>query len=75
MSFFRVPRHVGVRGNERADRLAREATKRAPPPSSAPFRDVFQSIRVAVVANWQRRWETGAATSKMGEVTTSASHP
>ncbi|MPC64366.1 hypothetical protein E2C01_058480 [Portunus trituberculatus] len=36
--------------------------------------DVFQFIRLAIVARWQRRWQTGVATSKMGEITTSVLH-
>lgn len=31
----------------------------APSPRSIPFRNVFPSIGVEVVASWQRRWETG----------------
>lgn len=69
VGFCWVPGHVGVAGNERADRLAGEAASRAPSPGPVPFRDVFPSIRVAVAACWQRRWETTAATAKLGEIT------
>ena len=69
VGFCWVPGHVGVAGNERADRLAGEAASRAPSPGPVPFRDVFPSIRIAVTACWQQRWETTATTAKMGEIT------
>ena len=69
VGFCWVPGHVGVAGNERADRLAGEAASRAPSPGPVRFRDVFPSIRIAVTACWQQRWETTATTAKMGEIT------
>ena len=73
ISFCWVPAHVGVPGNEKADRLAREAAARAPPLCPVPYRDVFPLIRTAVTESWQRRWEAEAATAKMGELTLSVS--
>ena len=69
IGFCWVPGHVGVYGNERADSLAREAAARPAPPSPVPFRDMFPSIRQAVAAAWQLRWNSHVATSKMGELT------
>ena len=62
---------MGVPGNEKADRLAKEAASRVAPPRPVPFRDTFPTIRLAIEASWQHRWDVSVATSKMGEITKS----
>ena len=61
--------------NERADRLAREAAGRAAILNPVPCTDVFPAIRETIIAIWQERWDARGATSKMGEVTRTVSHP
>ena len=67
--------HIGVPRNERADRLAREVAGRAATLSPVSCTDVFLAIREAIIAIWQERWDARGATSKMGEVTRTVSHP
>ena len=69
-----MPGHVGVPGNERADRLAREAAGRAATLSPVPCTNVFPAIREANIAIWQERWDARGATSKMDEFTRTVSH-
>ena len=62
-------------GNERADRLAREAVIRAALPSPVPCSDVPPTIREAIIAIWQESWNVPGATSKIGEINRTVSHP
>ncbi len=56
---------MGVHGNGKADRLAKEAATWAAPSTPIPFHDFYSSIRVAVLGSWQGRQEDVAATNKM----------
>ena len=68
VSFCWVPAHVGVRGNEMADNLAKEAslTKR-PQKRLVPFRDFIPYIRSAVENLWQFCWDL-VEPNKMREI-------
>ena len=73
IDFCWVPGHVGVSGNERADRLAREAAARRATQGPVPCTDLFPKIRESIISIWQERWDAHAATAKMGEVTRTVS--
>ncbi|CAK1602630.1 unnamed protein product [Parnassius mnemosyne] len=58
---LRVP-HAGLEGNERADRLAKEAAKNSkvrPDYDLCPVSFVKRSIRMATLDKWNQRYQTG----------------
>ena len=65
-----VPAHVNIRGNEKADQLAKLAASSLSPRKCAlPHRDFFSSISKSVARAWQLKWnEVGL--NKMREITT-----
>ena len=69
ISFCRVPAHVGVWGNEEADRLAKTAALNLRPANIAlPFRDLFPVVRETFRAAWQFYWDLEIS-NKMREIT------
>ena len=52
-----LPGHVGVRGNEAADRLAKEATKLKQSFSPIPFSDLKPKVNSYIQDLWQEDWE------------------
>ncbi len=46
---------MGLHGNEKADRLAKEAVTRVAPFIAILFYDLYFNIRVTVLASWQGR--------------------
>lgn len=75
VTFCWVPAHVSVRGNEKADEVARAAASRPPSQCALPHKELHPTVRSALRGVWQRRWAAVAATMKMGEVTTRAVRP
>jgi len=75
INFCWVPTHVSVEGNERADEVAKAASLRPPHACSLPFTDLFPSIRSAIQAAWEGRWERVSDRNKMEEITTRAVCP
>ncbi|GBM23621.1 putative RNA-directed DNA polymerase from transposon X-element [Araneus ventricosus] len=51
-----VPSHVGIVGNEKADKAAKLAT--APTNSSTPLTDFKKYIKLLFYTKWQRQWDT-----------------
>ena len=63
-----VPGHVGIKGNERADRRAREATKQYKTFFATPYRDVYPLVNEIIKKRWKIQWESKR--QKLAEVRT-----
>ena len=67
--FCWVPAHVGVQGNEEADKIAKQASEELLP-RRCPllYRDFYPLIRIAINRLWQERWDQ-INLNKMKEIT------
>ena len=63
------PGHVGIRGNEAADRAAKEALDKKPTADQMPFSDLKPLTAKYVYQIWQKEWdETGLVSNKFHEI-------
>ena len=66
-----VPGHVGIRGNEAADRAAKKALDNKPTADLIPFSDLKSLTAKYVQQVWQKEWnETGLVSNKFHEIHT-----
>ena len=64
ITLCKVPAHAGIKGNEEADKAAKEATDMPGLITTRlPYTDYYQTIRRARNSEWQREWED--STSKL----------
>ena len=64
-----VSGHVGVRGNEAADRAAKEALDKKPTADLMPFSDLKPLTAKYVYQVWQKEWdEIGLVSNKFHEI-------
>ena len=59
ITFCWLPSHSDIRGNEDADRAAKDALSKAQPENfEMPCTDVFMKIQPFISSLWQERWDT-----------------
>ena len=63
-----IPAHVGIKGNEEADRAAKEAIKEPRADTHTPARDYHPSLRKWITNKWQRIWEIQPQTNKLRSI-------
>ena len=67
MSFCWVPAHVGIHGNERADRKTKIArNQREINVKAVPHFDMKQPIHKYILCKWQEWWSSPLANNKLG---------
>ena len=57
ITFCWTPAHVGIQGNEEADRIAKAATSEPAVDMKLPHSDYKPCIRKMILDKWQNRWE------------------
>lgn len=58
VQFYWVPSHVGVRGNEQVDGLARDATTARSASLSIPASDYYPAFFAFLMSRWQTMWSS-----------------
>ncbi|WP_316399482.1 reverse transcriptase domain-containing protein [Bradyrhizobium sp. 33ap4] len=58
LKFVWVPSHVGITGNESADRAAADSLSNREGPYEIPYQDLTPLVRRAFLRKWQSFWDT-----------------
>ena len=57
MVFAWIPSHTGIKGNEKADKLAKEALKLEVTKIQIPYTDLKSKINIYIRRKWQMSWD------------------
>ena len=58
IKFCWIPSHVGIRGNEQADQLARNGLRGTEPSQyKIPYKDYIPFVKTHIKNQWQKRWD------------------
>ena len=63
VAFMWVPEHVGIWGNEAADRVAKEALEKEPIDDLMPFSDLKPLTAKYIHQVWQKEWDEAIVVS------------
>ena len=69
VTFCWTPAHIDIEGNERADKLAKDATS-VPQRSfeAVPYKDTYPDIKRQVGMKWEERWRTTPTSNKLRRI-------
>jgi ribonuclease HI len=59
VEFCWIPSHIGLEGNEKADRKAKEASIRNPEPIAVCYTDWYPILKEKVYQKWKDDWNSG----------------
>ena len=65
-----VPSHVGIPGNEFADKAAKEAAASPPTAAHVPAADFIPHLKMMSRSKWQREWDSLNTPNKLKEIKT-----
>ena len=63
-----IPSHIGLRGNEEADRSAKESINADCLEKKVPFNDILTSVKPKIWQKWQKEWEEIPVTNKLRSI-------
>ena len=58
LRFCWIPGHVGIKGNDRADQLAKDGRNEAQTIFEIPYTDLIPEVASFIKSKWQQRWDT-----------------
>ena len=63
-----IPSHVDIKGNEDADKAAKEAVSSPRIEKEIPLNDILSNIKITMRQKWQREWEDVPLNNKLRSI-------